>query len=70
MTDAAAQMQHINKRMQHVRDAIGAVDPASEVLHLILMVPISRPIHADFTELEGEGWSVLMLTIDELRTIC
>ncbi len=69
VTDATAQMEHINKRMQHVRDAIGAVDPASEVLHLILVVPISRPIHANFTELDGEGWSVLLLTIDELRTI-
>ena len=26
-------------------------------------------MHADFTEFEGEGWSVLMLSIDELRTI-
>ncbi len=68
-TDATAQMQHINQRMRHVRDAVGAVDPASEVLHLMLMVPIGRQMHADFTESEGEGWSVLMLSIDEFRTI-
>ena len=68
-TDSASQMQRINKRMQHVRNAVRAVDPAGEVLHLMLMVPIGRPMHADFTELEGEGRSVLLLTIDEFRTI-
>ena len=68
-TDSTSQMQRINKRMQHVRDAVRAVDPAGEVLHLMLMVPIGRPMHADFAELEGEGRSVLLLTIDELRTI-
>ena len=68
-TDSTSQMQRINKRMQHVCDAVRAVDPAGEVLHLMLMVPIGRPMHADFAELEGEGRSVLLLTIDELRTI-
>ena len=68
-TDSTVHMRHIRERMQRVREAAGAVDPASEVLHLMLMVPIGRPMHADFTELEGESWSVLMLTIDELRTI-
>ena len=68
-TDSTSQMQRINKRMQHVRDAARAANPAGEVLHLVLMVPIGRPMHANFTELEGGGRSVLLLTIDELRTI-
>lgn len=68
-TDSTSQMQCINKRMQHVRDAARAANPAGEVLHLVLMVPIGRPMHADFTELEGGGRSVLLLTIDEMRTI-
>ena len=68
-TDSNLHMRHIRERMQRVREAAGAVDPASEVLHLMLMVPIGRPMHADFTEPKGESWSVLMLTIDELRTI-
>ena len=68
-TDSTAQMRRISERMQRVRGAVGAFDPAGQVLHLMLMVPIGRPMHADFTEFEGEGWSVLMLSIDELRTI-
>ena len=68
-THSTAQMQTINKRMQHVREAAGEIVPASEVLHLMLMMPIGRPLLADFTELKGEGWSVLMLTTDDLRTI-
>ena len=68
-TDSTAQMRRISERMQRVRGAVGAFDPAGQILHLMLMVPIGRPMHADFTEFEGEGWSVLMLSIDELRTI-
>ena len=68
-TDSTAQMRRISERMRRVRGAVGAFDPTGQVLHMVLMVPIGRPMHADFTEFEGEGWSVLMLSIDELRTI-
>ena len=68
-TDSTAQMRRINERMQQVRDAVGALDPEGEVLHLVLKAPIGRSMHADLGEFEGEGWSALMLSIDELRTI-
>ena len=68
-TDSTAQMQRISERMRRVREAVGAVEPEGQVLHLVLTVPIGRLMHADFSESEGEGWSVLMLSIDELRTI-
>ena len=68
-TDSTAQMRHISERMRYVRDVVSAEDPDSEVLHLLLMVPVGRPMHADFTRFEREGWQVLILTIDELRTI-
>ncbi|MCY3791671.1 MAG: hypothetical protein OXH63_23090, partial [Gemmatimonadetes bacterium] len=67
--DSSAQVQHISKRMQQVRDTVGALDREGEVLHLVLAAPIGRLMHADFGEFEGEGGSVLILSIDELRTI-
>ena len=68
-TDSTTQMRRISERMQRVRGAVGAFDPAGHVLHLVLTVPIGRLLPADFSTFEGEGWSVLMLSIDELRTI-
>ncbi len=68
-TDSTAQVHRISKRMQQVRNAAGALDPESEVLHLVLTATIGRPMHADFSEFEGVGRSVLVLSLDELRTI-
>ena len=68
-TDSTEQVQRISKRMQQVRDAMGELDPAGEVLHLVVTASIGRPMHADFSEFEGEGGSVLVLSTDELRTI-
>lgn len=68
-TDSTTRMQSIGKRMKQVRDAVASLDPEGEVLHLVLTVPIGRSMHADPISFVGAGWSILMLSIDELRTI-
>ncbi len=68
-TDSTAQVQRISERMQQVSDAVGVLDPVAKVLHLVLTAPIGRPMHADYGEFEREGKLVLVLSIDELRTI-
>lgn len=67
--DVEPQLRHIRARMQQVREAAETVDPEAHVFHLMVMAPIGRPMHGDFASLEGERWSMLLLSIDELRTI-
>ena len=68
-TDAASQLRRIRTRMQQIREAVEAVDPEGHVFHLVFMAPIGRPMYAEFASLENEDSSLLMLSIDELRTI-
>ena len=67
--DAVPQLRRMRARMQQVREAAEAVDPESHVFHLMIMAPIGRPMYAEFASLENEDSSLLMLSIDELRTI-
>ncbi len=67
--DAVSQLRRVRARMQQVREAAEAVDPESHVFHLVIMAPIGRPMYAEFASLENEDSSLLMLSIDELRTI-
>lgn len=67
--DAGPQLRRMKARMQQVRDQAEAVDPEAHVFHLVVMAPVGRPMYGDFASLEGERWSLLLLSIDELRTI-
>ena len=68
-TDTRTRLLRIRTRMEQARDAVAALDAESHVFHLLVVAPIGRPMFADFASLEGNDWSVLMLSIDELRTI-
>ena len=67
--DAAPQLRRIKARMQQVREAAEATCPGSHVFHLVVAASISRPMHGDFASLEDECSSLLLLSIDELRTV-
>ena len=68
-TDAVQPLRRMRARMQQVREAAEAIDPESHVFHLVITAPIGRPMYAEFESLENESSSLLMLSIDELRTI-
>lgn len=67
--DAAPQLRRMKTRMQQVREAAEATGPETHVFHLVVAASMGRPMHGDFASLEDECSSLLLLSIDELRTI-
>ena len=69
MGNTGDRTSRIAERVECVRRAVQTRCPGAYVLHIVLSAPIGRPFATSMAPDAGQNWSLLAVSIDDLRTL-